>query len=66
MRENVNDLQISAIKAHGIAMYPPGATFGPRRLGDYEFVWMIEGDAVYHCNGLDLPAPMGSILLCTP
>ena len=29
----------------GIAGYPPGATFGPRLLYDFEFIWIIEGSA---------------------
>ncbi len=27
------------------ADYPPGATFGPRRLPDHEFVWLLRGTA---------------------
>lgn len=30
-----------------VAVYPPGATFGPRNLRDYEFVWLLEGHARY-------------------
>jgi hypothetical protein len=29
----------------GLAVYPPGATFGPRRLQDFEFVWLLQGTA---------------------
>jgi AraC family transcriptional regulator len=29
----------------GVAVYPPGATFGPRRLDDFEFVWLLQGTA---------------------
>jgi AraC-like DNA-binding protein len=28
-----------------VADYPPAATFGPRRLEDYEFVWILRGSA---------------------
>jgi hypothetical protein len=28
-----------------VAVYPPGATFGPRRLPDFEFVWLLQGTA---------------------
>ena len=28
-----------------LADYPAGATFGPRRLHDYEFVWLLKGSA---------------------
>jgi AraC-like DNA-binding protein len=30
-----------------VADYPPGSSFGPRRLGDYEFVWLLAGSAVW-------------------
>jgi AraC family transcriptional regulator len=30
-----------------VADYRPGDTFGPRRLEDYEFVWMLGGSAVW-------------------
>lgn len=30
-----------------MADYPPGSSFGPRRLGDYEFVWLLAGSAVW-------------------
>ena len=30
-----------------LADYPPGATFGPRRLRDYEFVWLLRGSAIW-------------------
>jgi AraC family transcriptional regulator len=29
------------------AEYPPGATFGPRLLTDYEFVWVLRGSATW-------------------
>lgn len=61
-----NELRVDLPKVHGIAFYPPGATFGPRLTRDFEFVWIIEGDAVYHCDGVDHPAPKGSVILCTP
>lgn len=50
----------------GIATYPAGASFGPRRLRDYEFVWIIEGDAVARFDGVVVPAPAGTLLLGRP
>lgn len=50
----------------GTVAYPPGATFGPRRLMDYEFVWIIEGGAVAHFDSQVLNAPPGTILLSRP
>lgn len=49
---------------HGLATYPPGATFGPRRLRAFEFVWLIDGDCRYEWDGRSVRAPQGSIVLC--
>jgi AraC-like DNA-binding protein len=50
----------------GVAVYPPGAKFGPRKMGDYEFVWIIEGAAVAHYDEHQISAPAGTMLLCRP
>ncbi len=50
----------------GLAVYPPGATFGPRTLRDHEFVWMIDGRAVWEPDGRKVEAPPGTILLARP
>jgi len=50
----------------GVATYLPGATFGPRRMREWEFVWMVEGDAQYQWNNAKVDAPEGSIVLCRP
>ncbi len=60
------DLDLSFASWTGIAIYPPGATFGPRAMRDYEFVWMIEGDALYRWDEHSVDAPQGSIVLCRP
>ncbi|MCC6240639.1 MAG: helix-turn-helix transcriptional regulator [Phycisphaerales bacterium] len=62
---------IPAAKVCNIAVYPPGTTFGPRRLRDYELVWMIQGQAEYRRKWPRGPeeryvAPPGSVLLCQP
>src|SRR5689334_14841882 len=57
-------LVVSSPSVVGIAAYPPGATYGPRTMPDYEFVWMLEGDAEYTANGKTFHAPQGSIVLC--
>ncbi|HEX8833018.1 MAG TPA: AraC family transcriptional regulator [Abditibacteriaceae bacterium] len=44
--------------------YPAGATYGPRRLLDYEFVWITEGNAEYEHDGETTAAPAGSVILC--
>lgn len=52
--------------AASVATYLPGATFGPRAMRDWEFVWMVEGDAAYQWNNARIVAPEGSIVLCRP
>jgi AraC family transcriptional regulator len=59
-------LQLTLPTSMGVAIYPPGATFGPRPMRDFEFVWMIQGDGEYRWGDRTVSAPEGSILLCTP
>ncbi len=47
----------------GVVNYPAGTTFGPRVLGSYELVWIIQGQVVYFANGQSWDAPPGSIIL---
>lgn len=51
---------------HGVATYPPGATFGPRTMRDYEFVWIIDGDVTWTCDGVAHRAPPGTVILARP
>jgi AraC-like DNA-binding protein len=57
---------LTSISSPAVAAYPPGATFGPRELADYELVWMMEGNAQYILNGSVMSAPEGSFILCLP
>jgi len=50
----------------GVTVYPPGATFGPRRMIDFEFVWIIEGGALVMYDETRIDAPAGTVLLCRP
>jgi hypothetical protein len=50
----------------GVGVYPPGATFGPRHMTDYEFVWIIEGGATACYDEHRIEAPPGTVLLCRP
>jgi len=61
-----SDLEVGLPAGSGVATYPPGASFGLRLLRDYEFVWMIEGDAEYRRGGDAVAAPAGSLVLCRP
>lgn len=58
-------LQIEVTQV-GIATYPPGATYGPRTLSDWEFVWLIEGNAAYTRGRETLEVAPGSVILCRP
>ncbi len=63
---NMNDLIVSHPHPPGVVTYPAGATFGPRVMRDYEFVWIIEGDCEYRYGPQTFAAPAGSIVLCRP
>src|SRR5437016_3124786 len=62
----VNDLELSLPTAVGVATYPPGASYGPREMRDFEFVWIIEGDAEYFWGEIAVQATEGAIVLCRP
>lgn len=61
-------LELTLTNEHrfAVATYPPGASFGPRALRNWEFVWMLHGDAVYTRGERTVNAPVGSIVLCRP
>ncbi len=54
------------LSAAGITAYPPGATFGPRLLYDFEFIWIIDGHARGSFDEQHFEAPPGTILLGRP
>lgn len=59
-------LDISLPTGYGVATYPPGATFGPRRMQDWELVWLMQGDAAYRWGDIEVAAPEGAVVLCRP
>lgn len=61
-----DEIQVGALAHHGITTYPAGATYGPRQMREWEFVWLLEGDAEYSWNKATLAAPQNSIVLCRP
>ena len=61
-----NALRMELCGPPAVATYPPGATFGPRRLVNYEFVWIIEGQVEYRWENQRFEAPPGSLILCRP
>lgn len=66
----MSDLRVALNSGANIAIYPPGATFGPRQMRDFEFVWLLEGDAEYSFEVWDeshsVALPQGTLLLCQP
>jgi len=62
----MNDLIVSFPSTWGIVTYPAGASFGPRAMRDYEFVWIIEGDCEYRYGPHAVAVPAGSVVLCRP
>ncbi len=61
----LNTLRIKP-RAFGWADYPAGASFGPRELLDYEFVWIVSGDVRWRVGPETLRAPAGTLLLARP
>ena len=74
MKNEWDALQIGLPTTHGVATYPAGATFGPRRMRDWEFVWILEGETEYSrressdgsSGETRVAAPAGAIVLCRP
>lgn len=62
----IDRIQIELPTHIGVALYAPGAAFGPRINTDFEFVWIIEGCAEYSCDGHIFAAPEGTVILCRP
>ena len=50
----------------GVGEYPPGGTFGPWVLRDYELVWLLQGEARWYCGDIVLPLRPGQLLLARP
>lgn len=54
------------ITGSGVAVYPPGATFGPRLLPDFEFVWLLQGTAEWRHDQGAIALGASSLLLGRP
>ena len=50
----------------GLANYPSGGKLGPRKLPDYEILWVERGVARWETGGKTQECPPGSIVLCPP
>jgi AraC-like DNA-binding protein len=69
--ENMDDLEIGRVRITArpaVFTYPPGATFGPRTLRDFELVWVLSGSADWHRLDTDehLNLEPGVLLLAQP
>lgn len=49
-----------------VADYPPGARFGPRRLESFQFVWILEGGAIWTWGTTRIQLRPGQLLLLRP
>ena len=54
------------VSGSGVAVYPPGATFGPRRLEDFEFVWLLQGTSEWRYDQGSIVLGPNSLLLGRP
>jgi AraC family transcriptional regulator len=50
----------------GVAVYPPGTTFEPRRLEDFEFVWLPQRTAEWRYDEGGIALGPSSLLLAWP
>jgi AraC-like DNA-binding protein len=50
----------------GMATHTPGAALAQRTMWDYEFVWMIRGNAQWLVSGEEKPFLPGSVILSQP
>lgn len=59
-------LPLCTPRVGSFASNPPRATYGPRQMLDYEFVWMVRGRATYHWADCTVEVPEGAVVLCRP
>lgn len=64
--EQVVDMIATATHPVLLADYPPGATFGPRRMSDYEFVWLLRGSAIWTVDNDQQLLRPGTLALAQP
>jgi AraC-like DNA-binding protein len=55
-----------SVRDIGRGEYPPGAIFGPRKLLDFELVWMLAGTAEWVSGGRRARLEPGQLLLAQP
>ena len=64
----MNLLSAEVTISPALAYYPPGASYGPRTLTDFELVWLLAGSAQWHGGGerARLRLAPGDLLLIPP
>ncbi len=50
----------------GVVAYPASSTFGPRRLHDFELVWVLDGAARMYYDGVCVDAKRDTMILARP
>ncbi len=50
----------------GVVAYPPSSSFGPRRLTDFELVWVLDGAAKMFYDGVCVDAKRDTMILARP
>src|SRR4051812_35587585 len=50
----------------GFDVHDPGTAYGPRVLPDFDFIWIIDGEVEWECDGVSRQTPAGSLLLARP
>jgi len=54
------------ILAAAEAVYTQGAVLGPAHINCFEFVWIIEGDVIWECDGVKHSVSPGTVFLMHP
>ena len=51
------------VRVAAVTVDPPGATFGPRTEQRYEFIWIMDGEAIVDFGSQRFRAEAGAVLL---
>lgn len=60
-------MRVIPVSPPSVGSYPSGATFGPRRLGDFELVWLLSGSAIWtHDESAGHQLRPGTVVVARP
>jgi AraC family transcriptional regulator len=65
-REEPGESSDIAFHLSGVVVYPPGTSLAPRRLHDYEMVWIVSGSAVWKHDGVEEKLDPDTVVLSRP